>query len=133
MLTHVLLISDSFWVGYMHTGTLLVLWIMATTLFKHPNVVSGHCRVVLIFNAAAMLYNAHTICVILRVNMQHFPKGAPKEGEEEKWGGSNSHSHHLFRRYMLLMVSRGLIRWQGDVVCDSQRTLGVKNGHLGHH
>lgn len=43
---------------------------------RQRNVVSGHRRAEFILNAAAVLYNAHTICVILRVNNQHFPKGA---------------------------------------------------------
>lgn len=43
-----------------------------------------------------MLHNAHTICVVLGVNMQHSPKGGPMRGGKGKWGGSNSHSHHLF-------------------------------------
>lgn len=95
------------------------------------NVVSGRCRAVLIFNAAAMLYNAHTICVILSVNNQHFPKGAPESGGKGKWSSNNSHSHHFFGRYRPLMAPPGVFlslffRWQG--VCDSQWVPGAKNG-----
>lgn len=94
---------------------------------RQRNVVSRHRGAAFIFNAAAMLCNAHTICVTLRVNNRHFPIGDAGQGGKGKWGSINSHSHHFFGRCRPLMVSpRGFfllllvcfVCWQG--VCDSQ-------------
>ncbi len=93
-------------------------------------VVSRHSGVVFMFNAVVMLYNAHTICVILGVNMQCSPKGGPRRGGKGKWGSSNSHSHHLFENIESTAANGVLRVYTHDAAYDSHWMLWAQKWHL---